>query len=145
MKQSVFNNIKLIAIALVIAVGINYAFADSVWFGPTDTPPGDNVSAPINAGAIDQVKVEGLSVNGFIAKQDAKFKDEVFVADSIQGGSPVDTDTISTVYVGDATKPVRITANGKLGADGYIRSTPLANNERKEICADSSGTLVICP
>ena len=51
--------------ALVIAISV-LALAPLVvfaWTGPTATPPGNNVDAPINVGTTDQVKNGGLGVN----------------------------------------------------------------------------------
>jgi len=59
--SKVKESIKVAAIALVITLGVTYAYA--AWVGPTAAPPNNNVSAPVNIGAIDQVKDGGLGVN----------------------------------------------------------------------------------
>ena len=64
MKKQVSS--KMISITfgvLVICFAVGF-YAYAVWQEPTDTPPGGNVSAPINVGAVEQIKSGrlGLSV-----------------------------------------------------------------------------------
>jgi len=59
--KNIKESIKVAAIALVITLGVTYAYA--AWVGPTATPPDGNVSAPIHVGAVDQIKDGGLGVN----------------------------------------------------------------------------------
>ncbi len=62
-RNSIKESIKVAVIALAITLGITYAYA--AWTGPTATPPNNNVNAPINVGAVDQIKNAGLGVNSF--------------------------------------------------------------------------------
>ncbi len=72
--RSTINSLKLIALALVLGLGVNYALA---WTGPTSAPPRDNTAAPINVSATAQVKNGGLSVNAFSAFLNAYFAGNV--------------------------------------------------------------------
>lgn len=56
LKQSILT----IVIGLALAAGISYA-----WTGPTANPPLSNAPAPINVGALSQIKEGALQVNGF--------------------------------------------------------------------------------
>lgn len=47
MKTNIKQNIKVIILGLVIAIGAGYV---SAWTGPTTSPTGNNVAAPINIG-----------------------------------------------------------------------------------------------
>jgi hypothetical protein len=49
---------------LLFALGGIYILAQSGWQEPTATPPGDNVSAPINVGPETQTKQGGLNILG---------------------------------------------------------------------------------
>lgn len=55
------ESVKVAVLALVITLGVTYAYA--AWVGPTSAPPDGNVDAPINVGAVDQIKDGGLGVN----------------------------------------------------------------------------------
>jgi hypothetical protein len=61
---------RVASIAIAFIAGTAFAsFLAIAWTGPTSAPPNGNVSAPVNVGAIDQVKdaalgVEGLAVFG---------------------------------------------------------------------------------
>lgn len=57
-KDEIINSIKIITLALVVGLGVNYVSA--TWTNPPATPPNDNVAAPLNAGGAGQVKVGGL-------------------------------------------------------------------------------------
>jgi hypothetical protein len=51
--------------AVGIAVGLTFsALIAAAWTGPTASPPGNNVSAPINVGTTNQVKNGNIGVNG---------------------------------------------------------------------------------
>ena len=63
-KHELWQSAKVLAIALVLSVGVQYAFA---WTGPTQAPPSGNTSAPINVSATSQVKSGGLGVTNFLA------------------------------------------------------------------------------
>jgi|SRR3989344_8905412 len=49
-KINIVQNIKSIILALILVAGVGYVSAYSTWVGPTTTPPGNNVDAPINTG-----------------------------------------------------------------------------------------------
>ncbi|MFA6463583.1 MAG: hypothetical protein WCV55_01100 [Candidatus Paceibacterota bacterium] len=58
MKKNLYK-ILFLVVGIFIAGAISYVQA---WTGPTGTPPTNNVDAPINVGASDQIKSGGLSV-----------------------------------------------------------------------------------
>lgn len=57
--KNTLQKIKVIALALILAVGVQTAFA---WYVPLQAPPEGNTSAPLNVGADLQIKVGGLTV-----------------------------------------------------------------------------------
>lgn len=61
--QSVKQFIKTIILASVIGLAVTYVFA---WTGPTATPPGGNVSTPINVSLTSQIKSGALGIGGLL-------------------------------------------------------------------------------
>lgn len=51
--------LSLLAFSTIIFSAVSYS-----WTGPSTTPPGNNVAAPVNVGTASQVKSGALSVNG---------------------------------------------------------------------------------
>ncbi len=60
-KNHVFQNLKIIAVAILLAVGTQYAFAVD-WQNPAGPPPGNNTAAPINVGNAGQIKTGGVTL-----------------------------------------------------------------------------------
>jgi len=60
--KSVALMLAFFVLVIVGAIGLQIAIA--AWTGPTATPPGNNVAAPINAGATIQAKSGQLELNG---------------------------------------------------------------------------------
>ncbi len=52
--KNTLNTIKILTLALVLTVGLQYAYA--AWVGPVSSPPNGNTSAPINIGSTSQTK-----------------------------------------------------------------------------------------
>lgn len=61
MKQKI-KNIALILSVLIISLMVGFVFAD--WQEPASSPPGGNVSVPINVGSTGQTKSGALTVQG---------------------------------------------------------------------------------
>lgn len=61
-KNNIMQSVKAIILALLLIVGVNYAFAVD-WTPPTATPPSGNTAAPINVSTSGQVKDGGLWLN----------------------------------------------------------------------------------
>ena len=73
MKKT-FQTIKLITLAVLLSLGLSFAYA---WTVPTTTPPGGNTNPPLNTSTTAQVKNGGLSVNAFTAFGSAFFAGNV--------------------------------------------------------------------
>ena len=71
LKNSLKDSIRVTAIALVVTLGVTYAYA--AWVGPTVAPPGDNVDAPINVGTVDQIKSGGIGVDSLAVFGNSSF------------------------------------------------------------------------
>ncbi len=146
MKQQLFNNIKLIAFALVFAIGLSYAYA--AWSEPTASAPGDNIDIPVNNGPISQIKSSNLSVGAFLVTQNAQFDQVTLAGGVVRGGTP--SDVTSTVNFGgnDAgtMRTVTVQANGGMRVQGTLRTQALSNTAslRNPVCADTLGNLVKC-
>ncbi|MDP3989422.1 MAG: hypothetical protein Q8P93_04270, partial [bacterium] len=82
------QNSKLIISSIILALGANYAFAQSggsQWVAPSDNPPLGNASAPINVSDQSQEKEGPLTINDALAVYGkALFDDQII----IRGGSP---------------------------------------------------------
>lgn len=63
MNNKTIQAIKISALAIVLSLGIGYALA---WTAPTVTPPGGNVSAPINTSGTAQTKAGALTLSGLL-------------------------------------------------------------------------------
>lgn len=61
-NEKIINTVKVIALALVFGVGIQYAAAQTTWTSPPSSPPGGNTYAPLNVGSSGQVKDGGLTL-----------------------------------------------------------------------------------
>jgi hypothetical protein len=135
MKQQILSNLKYLAFGLVLAVAVGSIHAQ------TTTPPGGNIDAPLHTGP-SQIKDGGLSVNAFAAYQDASFNQQVFFNGAVFGGQPGAGS--STVSIGDANAPANIAADGAENTSGTITSASVANQSNHTLCADTSGTIIIC-
>ena len=64
------NSLRTILLALVLSIGVSYAYA--IWSPPTAQPTSDNTDAPINVGSATQLKDGGLGLGrtGFPALLD---------------------------------------------------------------------------
>ena len=54
-----YRSALIVILTVLLGVGLVEA-----WTGPTATPPGNNVPAPINIGTADQIKNGNIGVNG---------------------------------------------------------------------------------
>ncbi len=59
--NKILDTIKVIFLALMLTVGIQYVSAQS-WTAPTNTPPNGNTYAPLNISNLGQVKDAGLTL-----------------------------------------------------------------------------------
>jgi hypothetical protein len=60
-KIQIFNTVKVIILAFILAAGMQYVSAQS-WSAPTGSPPGNNTYAPLNVGTSGQTKDGGLTL-----------------------------------------------------------------------------------
>ena len=58
--KNIIQSLKVVALGLMLAIGLSYAFA---WTAPTGNPPTGNVSAPVNVGDNTQYKEGSLVLN----------------------------------------------------------------------------------
>jgi hypothetical protein len=118
--KSILQQTKIVALGIIVAVGISYAFA---WTGPTSTPPSGNVSSPINVGSTTQTKYGSLVLNGL----------SVNAATILSGALqiPIGTPTAGAVLTAqDASGTVAwVAAGGSASSSGgtvFITPTTLA-------------------
>jgi hypothetical protein len=90
---------QLFASLFILFIGLLAASALSAWSGPSASAPGSNVTAPINAGTVDQVKNAGLSINALTVFGGAYIQNKLGIATS----SPaVALEVNGTVKIGNA-------------------------------------------
>jgi hypothetical protein len=142
MKKTLIHNLFYVILGLALAFTLSVSFAAD-FTGPTASAPGGNVPTPLHTGP-DQVKDGGLSVNGFIANQNAQFKQQVFLNGTVLGGSPTNNEASSAINIGDQNTPTNISVSGGLSAHSYLQSSSVANSSNLSLCATSNGTIVNC-
>lgn len=82
-----YAQVKVLVIALLFTAGLSFV---SAWTGPTATPPGNNVPAPINVGTSAQVKNGDLSVNNFLSTGNAQVTGNFEANTLLPGGMAYD-------------------------------------------------------
>lgn len=85
MNKQILSALKVSALAVVLSFGISYALA---WTAPTTTPPGGNVSAPLNTSATAQMKAGPLTID-LSAQSGAGGRDAFFINASADNVSSV--------------------------------------------------------
>lgn len=60
--KHMIDGLKIIVLAVVLAVGLQSVSAATSWRPAAGPPPGNNTEAPINEGATGQLKIGGLTV-----------------------------------------------------------------------------------
>ena len=112
---------------------------------PTVSAPGDNSEQePISIDGSYGIKSGGLSVGTFQARDNAWLAQDVFFGGMLRGG--VASDTSSTIEFGNGSERiVSVDQTGSLQVDGAIQSPQLQSSGSELVCADASGTLIICP
>ncbi len=164
LKKTIINNLKYIAVGMVVAISISYAYAAwgtpaGTYTDPTGTPPANNIDMPLNVGATDQVKsigscvagnCGGLSLNGaFLASENAQFNQQVFF-NGVLGGGTAPLASASAVRFGGTdsagyTQGASIVTSGGVNATVSMQGSTLANADgTKTLCADSGGHIVFC-
>jgi len=132
-------------LAIVVSVGLSYVHA--AWTNPSAGPIGGNLSAPVTAGSVSQIKPGGLSVDTFIATQNAQFDQTVFFRGSIRGGAPLASAPVLKVggQSGTNSHVVITNVNGDVRAQATLGSDELVATQKSRLCADDQGHVVYCP
>lgn len=146
--KTFIQSIKFIVLGVAVAVGASYIHAQS-WTPAPGTPPGSNTIFPVNVSSDDQVKDGGLSVNAFVANQNAQFDQVIYLQGAMHGGT---ASTIDSTILFGGTDPitssinrvVNIVATGGLKATNNIQSDTLTELYVGDLCANSLGELVRC-
>ncbi|HWC57504.1 MAG TPA: hypothetical protein VG621_00930 [Candidatus Paceibacterota bacterium] len=139
MKRTLRQLVILIPL-LFLAGGV------AAYTSPTSAPTGNNTNEPIEVSAASQVKPAGLGVNAFLDQGDGWFQGQTFVNGIIRGGSAIDANPDSQVYVGTDDNKASLSLNNTLTNTGTVQSNSLVSTSgsTSEVCADASGTLVLC-
>lgn len=74
---------KTIIVIMILVAGVSLV---SAWTAPTQAPPAGNVSAPVNVGALSQVKTGALEVNGFRNSGNSIFDGSVGIGTAAPAG-----------------------------------------------------------
>ncbi|MFZ4500063.1 MAG: hypothetical protein ACOYMZ_01015 [Minisyncoccia bacterium] len=151
MKKTLLTNLKFIALGLVLAMGASYAHASwggltNSYSGPSASFPNNNASTPVYVNSTDQVKAGSLSIGEwFIALANAQIDGTTFFTGGLRGGAP--GTTVGTVRFGgpNVEVPTHVAVSGGVANTNYtVQSNPLANPTDGAVCADETGTLVLC-
>jgi hypothetical protein len=137
--KNIKENLKLIIVALVLLLGINYVYAGTFTPAPSNPPAGD-VDSFLKTGTDDQVKPGSLSVNAFSVDKMSLLSSKVFVNGIVRGyGTP------ETVHFGDSSNSVAMHAYGKVETTKDFYGNPaLVNSTNQQLCADNQGNIVFC-
>ncbi len=138
-KKHLFYNIAYVIGGITVAVGLSYVVHAA---GTLPTPPDGNTPAPLNVGILDQIKTGGLAVDAFVANANAEMDGNTYFDGVLHSA-----DANGTINFGDSTKnsAVSLAINGWFtDNNGTMKSAPLANNTMNPICADETGTIVLC-
>lgn len=118
--KNITQALKVIALAVVLSFGLSYVYA---WTAPTATPPGGNVSAPINTSGTAQTKTGALTVGGL----------------RIPGGTPgkvLISDDVGNVSWG--TNPVSTVGGGMLPRESFYNN-PAFNGTNANVFTAPTG------
>ena len=121
------ESIKVATLALVITLGVTYAYA--AWVGPVSVPPDNNADAPINVGAIDQIKDGGFGVNSLAVFGNGSYSGSVKIGTT---AATCDATTDGTLRYNSSSKVMEYcdgsswTALGEAGGD-ISYTGPLVN------------------
>jgi hypothetical protein len=127
-KKNILQSMKVLVLALVLSLGINYAFSAPIGGG---TPPLSNVDGPLNVGTSIQIKNGDLSVNGFLGTLNAAFMKSVGIGTATPG-FPLDIKTSSTdsspmaFFENNSAEGLEIRHTGNSGGYGIANAISLA-------------------
>ncbi|HEY0980365.1 MAG TPA: hypothetical protein VGE18_03080 [Candidatus Paceibacterota bacterium] len=149
MKKTLLTNLKYIAFGIVLATLASYAHASwgtpsNSYTGPSASFPNNNAPTVITSGSADQIKEGSLSLGGwFMAMADAQIDGQSFFTGALRGGNP--TEQRGTVEFGADGAMAHVAISGGVANTVYtVQSAQLANPINAGVCADESGTLVLC-
>lgn len=148
--KSFITSLKFIALGVVVAIGASYVDAQTWNNAPTPAPT-NNTSLPVDVSTTDQVKDGDLSVNAFIANQNAQFDQTIYLEGSVHGGTAAQVSSDSTVRFGGTdpinatiTRIVNLVITKGLKTTNTIQSDKLAGASVGNLCVTSAGVLVRC-
>ncbi len=151
MKKTLLTNLTFIIFGVIVAIGASYAHASwggltNSYSGPSASFPNNNAATPVYVNSTDQVKAGSLSIGEwFIALANAQVDGTTFFTGGLRGGAA--GTTIGTVRFGgpNVEVPTHVAISGGLANTNYtVQSNPLANPTDNAVCADETGTLVLC-
>jgi hypothetical protein len=155
------KNIQPVIALCVIALGLSFIASQiqAATFVSNTNPPTNDTQTPIYT-TTDQIKGDslpctgtgttcGISVNSFIAEQNASFNKQTFFSDTILGLNTGGTD--STLKFGgvdptniERTVDVNVTSSFK--ASGILAANNIGNSGGSgELCANINGDIILCP
>lgn len=140
MKQFLLNNLKALALGIILAAAVGSVYA-ATWTQPTASAPSNNVPTPLHTGD-SQVKNGGLSVGSFAAYDNSLFDQKVYFKGIIRGGTPDQTN--SQVTIGDADAVTHAAIAGNVTTTDFLQNEAMANPSGTNLCADASGNVVLC-
>ena len=118
--KNIIQSLKIITLALILSFGISYVYA---WTEPIVTPPGGNVSAPVNVSSTAQYKEGAFGIGGlFRGYANAIFDGNVGIGATSPAGR-LQIGTLSSGVNGSingASNPTRLIVNGATGSEAAL-------------------------
>ncbi len=144
--------------ALLLGIGVmvtaSYALATGVWHPAPGKAPANNSDTLVDTGTANQVKQGDLSVGAnttgvFSAYENASFAGPVTLNGMVRGGTPNTTNSAvligGTDPVSSVLHTVATAITGGIATTSTVQTDTLKqSNAAAPVCADTTGTLVIC-
>ena len=102
---------QLFSVLFLLFIGLLAATLLQAWTGPIATAPNGNVTAPVNAGTVDQVKNAGLSIKALTVFGSAYIQNKLGIATSAPA---VALDVNGTVKIGNAGEVCQSVSEGAI-------------------------------
>ena len=152
MNKNITQSIKVLILSLVLVAGVGFA-----WSGPTQSPAGGNIPAPINISSVAQYKTGGLAIGSTsLPSSVSSGSAKLYVAGLslmkqllVQANALV-ANKLTVGLVNSSTESLEasnLLLSTKLTPCLFAFSTgmnPSASHYPAPLCAKSDGTIYVC-
>lgn len=136
-KKELFQSLKVIALALVLAVGVSYA--TGAWEDASGTPPENNAPRPVNVSEEVQTKAGDLYI-------ESPTGNAILAGDTLSvWGVSNFSGQVSLGMEGGVDEDVPIYVSGQATFDNLsLDNNPDGIAYPAQVCVDSEGSLILC-